>query len=69
LRNDNAAALFWRMMSKELIKNMRQRVAKCRWLASMINDPEGRKALLQMAAEGEADIKKLEAEEAARGKD
>jgi hypothetical protein len=35
----------------------------------MINDPEGRKALLQMAAEGEADIKKLEAEEAARGKD
>jgi hypothetical protein len=53
-------------MSTELIQNMRQRVAKCRWLASMINHPEGKKVLLQMAAEGEADIKKLEAEEAAR---
>ena len=49
----------------ELIKHMRERVAKCRWLASMINHPEGKRTLLEMADEGEADIKKLEAEMAA----
>ena len=49
-------------MSAELIKHMRARVEKCRWLASMINHPEGKKALLQMAEDGEADIRKLEAE-------
>jgi hypothetical protein len=53
-------------MSAELIQNMRARVEKCRWLASMINHPEGKKTLLQMAEEGEADIRKLEAEEAER---
>ena len=46
---------------KELIEHMRARVAKCRWLATMINHPEGRLSLLQMAADGEADIKKLDA--------
>lgn len=40
---------------------MRERVKKCRWLASMINHPEGKRTLLQMADQGEADIAKLEA--------
>jgi hypothetical protein len=53
-------------MSAELIQNMRARVQKCRWLASMINDPAGKRTLLQMADEGEADIEKLEAEDAER---
>lgn len=53
-------------MSAEIIENMRARVAKCRWLASMINHPEGKKVLLQMAAEGEADIKRLQAEQPPR---
>jgi len=53
-------------MSDELIQHMRERVAKCRWLASMINHPEGKQTLLEMADEGEADIKKLEAEMAAK---
>jgi hypothetical protein len=43
---------------------MRARVEKCRWLASMINDPEGKRMLLQIAEDGEADIAKLQAEEA-----
>ena len=38
-------------MSEELIQHMRERVAKCRWLATMINHPEGKKPLLQMAEE------------------
>ena len=53
-------------MSEELIQHMRERVQKCRWLAEMINHPEGKKTLLQMAKDGEADIKKLEAEMAAK---
>jgi hypothetical protein len=52
-------------MSEELIQHMRERVEKCRWLAQMINHPEGKQTLLQMAEDGEADIKKLEAEMAA----
>ena len=52
-------------MSEELIQHMRERVQKCRWLATMINHPEGKRTLLEMADEGEADIKKLEAEVAA----
>jgi hypothetical protein len=52
-------------MSEELIQHMRERVQKCRWLAEMINHPEGKRTLLQMADDGEVDIKKLEAELAA----
>jgi len=52
-------------MSVEIIQKMRARVAQCRRLADMILDPTAREALLQMANEGEADIAKLEAEEAA----
>ncbi len=52
-------------MSAQIIEKMRARVAQCRRLADMILDPTARAALLQMADEGEADIAKLEAEEAA----
>ena len=52
-------------MSAEIIEKMRARVAQCRRLADMILDPTARATLLQMADEGDADIVKLEAEEAA----
>jgi hypothetical protein len=52
-------------MSAELIVKMRGRVEQCRRLAKMINDPEAIQILLQMAGEGEADLRKLEAEDAA----
>ena len=51
-------------MSAELITNMRARIEQCRRLAKYINDPRTTKALLRMAEEGEADLRKLEAEEA-----
>jgi hypothetical protein len=51
-------------MTAELIANMRARMEKCRYLASMINDAKGRQTLLQMAEDMESDIRKLEAEEA-----
>ena len=51
-------------MSAEIIEKMRARVAQCRRLADMILDPTARATLLQMADEGDADIVKLEAEEA-----
>jgi hypothetical protein len=51
-------------MADDLISNMRERVARCRRLAEMIHDPGAIAILKQMAEEGEADIKRLEAEEA-----
>jgi hypothetical protein len=51
-------------MSAELITNMRARIEQCRRLAKYINDPRTTEALLRMAEEGEADLRKLEAEEA-----
>ena len=51
-----------RMKTDELIKKMRARVAKARLLATYVNDPRTTKTLLQMAEEGEADIRRLEAE-------
>ena len=50
------------MKTDELIKKMRARVAKARLLATYVNDPRTTKTLLQMAEEGEADIRRLEAE-------
>ena len=50
-------------MSKDLIEKMRARVAQCRRLADLINDDYASRVLRQMADEGEADMRKLEAEE------
>jgi hypothetical protein len=50
------------MNSDELVQKMRARVEQCRRLADMIHSPEARKSLLQMADDGEADIRKLEAD-------
>jgi hypothetical protein len=51
-------------MSDDLISNMRDRVDRCRRLAKMIHDPQAIAILKQMAEEGEADIAKLQAENA-----
>ena len=48
------------METNELIRHMRARVEQCRRLAKYINDPRTTEALLKMAAEGEADIARLE---------
>ncbi|HUP68143.1 MAG TPA: hypothetical protein VM145_08030 [Sphingomicrobium sp.] len=50
-----------------MIEKMRGRVEQCRRLAKFINDPRTNEALLKMAEEGEADIRRLEAEEASPG--
>jgi hypothetical protein len=47
-------------MSDQLIENIRGRVAQCRRLAASINDADARQTLLQMAEEGETDLRKLE---------
>ena len=47
-------------MSDELKKHMRARIDQCRRLAKYINDPRTTEALLRMADEGEADLRKLE---------
>jgi hypothetical protein len=54
-------------MADDPLANMRARIAQCRKLAEMIHNPTARQALLQMAEEGEADLKKLEAERGERG--
>jgi len=51
-------------MSDELIRNVRARIEQCRRLAKYVNDPRTTEALLRMADEGEADLKKVQAEEA-----
>ena len=48
------------MDRSELILNIRERVERARRLASYINDPRTTAALLEMAAEGEADLRRLE---------
>jgi len=53
-------------MNDGLIATMRGRVEQCRRLARSINDPEAASVLRKMADEGEADIKRLLDEEAAR---
>jgi len=50
------------METADLIKKMRARVEQARRLAKYINDPRTTEALLLMAEEGEADIRKLEEE-------
>ena len=50
-------------MSAELITSMRARIEQCRRLAKHMNDPRTTEALLRMAEEGEADLKRLEAEQ------
>ena len=44
-----------------VIGNMRDRVDRCRRLAKGLTDDRARDALLRLAAEIEADIKRLEA--------
>jgi hypothetical protein len=56
-------------MSEKLIAQIRSRVEQCRRLAGTINDARTAAILRQMAAEGEAEIKRLEAENRAKGRD
>lgn len=53
-------------MSDDPLDHMRERIERCRRLASYINDPRTTEALLQMASEGEADLARLLAEREAR---
>ena len=48
-------------MSDDVIAHMRARIEQCRRLAKYINDPRTTDALLKMAEDGEADIKRLQA--------
>ena len=50
------------METAALIKKMRARVEQARRLAKYINDPRTTEALLLMAEEGEADLRRLEEE-------
>lgn len=49
-------------MNDDVISHIRSRVDRCRYLASMINDEKAAEILRQMAQEGEADLRRLEAE-------
>jgi len=48
-------------MSEDVIVNIRARIDKCRKLADMITDERTAAILRQMAEDGEADIRRLEA--------
>jgi hypothetical protein len=50
------------MDKKELIAKIRGRVEQCRRLAHYVNDPRTTETLLQMADEGEADLRRLDDE-------
>ena len=52
-------------MANELIAHMRARVDQCRRLAEMITDEKAASILRQMAEDGEADIRRIEAGESA----
>lgn len=55
------------MMGKELIAHMRERVDKCRRLAEMITDERAANILRQMAEDGEADIRRIQADRPGEG--
>ena len=50
------------MDKNELMNKIRGRIEQCRRLARYVNDPRTTDALLQMADEGEADLRRLEQE-------
>jgi hypothetical protein len=54
------------MISDEVIKKMRARVAQCRRLASQTTDLRATVVLNEMANEGEADIQRLLDEKSVR---
>jgi hypothetical protein len=53
---------------EDVISHMRARVEQCRRLAEMITDERAAAILRQMAEDGEADLKRLEAEQAQKAK-
>jgi hypothetical protein len=52
-------------MDDEMIANIRARIERCRRLASLTIDERARRILCDMADEGEADLRRLEAGRAA----
>jgi hypothetical protein len=52
----------------DVISHMRARVEQCRRLAEMITDERAVAILKQMAEDGEADLKRLEGEQAHKAK-
>ena len=50
------------MSDDDLIRKVRNRVEQCRRLAAYVNDPHTKHVLNQMADEGEADLRKFEAD-------
>ena len=51
-----------------MISHMRARVEQCRRLAEMITDERAAAVLKQMAEDGQADLERLEAEQALKAK-
>ena len=51
-----------------MISHMRARVEQCRRLAEMITDERAAAILRQMAEDGEADLNRLEVEQAQKAK-
>ena len=49
------------MDNDDLISGIRDRMARCRRLASEIDDPYAKQELLKMAEEGEEAVRELEA--------
>jgi hypothetical protein len=48
-------------VNEDVVQNIRSRIERCRRLAAMITDKRAIEILLQMAKEGEKDIKRLAA--------
>lgn len=53
-------------MTDDPLDHMRERIAMCRRLAKSIDDKEAAKVLNEMAAQGEIDLRRLEAERSER---
>jgi len=62
-RNTGNVSAFFVAVGRDTITNMKARVEHCRRLAKSMTDPRAAAILRQMAEEGEADIRKVQAEE------
>lgn len=49
-------------MDEDVIEHIRSRVERCRRLAALITDKQAIEILMQLANEGEADLRQLEAQ-------
>jgi len=62
MERERRSAALSGMDNEDVIRGIRDRMARCRRLAAQINDDYARRELLKMAEEGEEAVRRLQAD-------